>query len=434
MNFVSTRSPKESISFSEAIFRGLAPDGGLYQFETNPYFPDFFASLNPDLSFNDLSTDLCYELLNSEYDKKTITSIINDAFDFAPTLHRLDDSTTVLELFHGPSCAFKDYGASFLASVMTRLLHARNEKTIIVTATSGDTGSAVAQAFHNREGIDVVILYPSNRVSPLQEKQLTTLGGNVIAVEVFGSFDDCQRMAKSAFNNPRLAKLPLSSANSINIGRLIPQAFYYVWAWTKMREKGDFAFIVPSGNFGNITAGLYASSWGMSESHFIAATNINDVVPLYLKTGVFTPRPSVSTLSNAMDVGNPSNFARLECLYKHNVAVFRNHVSAWSANDESTKNAINEVYSKFDYLCCPHTAVGWHVAKIHQKKHPGLHAIILATAHPGKFVGIIEAVTGKTPQLPENLSVLLGKDKVSIPLGNTDKDLEIFLLDKFGTS
>ncbi|RLW68276.1 MAG: threonine synthase, partial [spirochete symbiont of Stewartia floridana] len=176
MNFVSTRSPVESISFSEAIFRGLAPDGGLYQFETNPYFPNFFASLHQDISFNALSTALSYELLNSEYDKKTIAGIVNDAFDFAPTLHRLDDSTTVLELFHGPSCAFKDYGASFLASVMTRLLRARNEKIIIVTATSGDTGSAVAQAFHDREGIDVVILYPSSRVSPLQEKQLTTLG------------------------------------------------------------------------------------------------------------------------------------------------------------------------------------------------------------------------------------------------------------------
>ncbi len=434
MNFVSTRSPVESISFSEAIFRGLAPDGGLYQFETNPYFPNFFASLHQDISFNALSTALSYELLNSEYDKKTIAGIVNDAFDFAPTLHRLDDSTTVLELFHGPSCAFKDYGASFLASVMTRLLRARNEKIIIVTATSGDTGSAVAQAFHDREGIDVVILYPSSRVSPLQEKQLTTLGGNVVAVEVSGSFDDCQRMAKSAFNNPRLAKLPLSSANSINIGRLIPQAFYYVWAWTRMRRKGDFAFIVPSGNFGNITAGLYASSWGMPVSRFIAATNINDVVPQYLKTGVFTPRPSVSTLSNAMDVGNPSNFDRLDCFYKHNIDVFRKHVAAWSANDEDTKKAIEEMYSKFNYLCCPHTATGWHVAKIHQQNHPGLHTVILATAHPGKFIGIVEAATGKTPQLPESLSVLLAKDKISIPLGNTDKDLEFFLLDRFGAS
>ena len=240
---------------------------------------------------NALSASLTQRLLEPEISKESAESIIADAFSFEPALRQIDEDTTVLELFHGPSCAFKDFGASFLAAAMNRLLAGRDERAIIVTATSGDTGSAVAQAFHGKKNIDVVILYPSGRVSPLQEKQLTTLGDNVAALEVMGSFDDCQHMAKAAFTNPCLSALPLSSANSINIGRLIPQSFYYVWAWAQLKDNGVFTFVVPSGNFGNITAGLYARAWGMPGARFAAATNANRVIPEYLQTELTAPVP-----------------------------------------------------------------------------------------------------------------------------------------------
>lgn len=431
MKFVSTRDSNGAISLTEAIFRGLAPDGGLYQFERIPDFSAFFASLDDDIPFKDLSAALTLRLFEPEFDADAVQSIIDDAFDFSPFLRHLDDQVTLLELFHGPSCAFKDFGASFLASLMNRLLHGRDSRAIIITATSGDTGSAVAQAFHGKDYIDVVILYPSGRVSPLQEKQLTTLGDNVIALEVDGNFDDCQRMAKAAFTNPSLAGLPLSSANSINLGRLIPQAFYYVWAWTRMRQKGDFAFIVPSGNFGNITAGLYAKAWGMPVSRFAAASNANDVIPDYLQTGIYSPRPSIATLSNAMDVGAPSNYERLDRLYERNVDIFRKHVEAWSVDDAATKDVIRRVYKNYRYLCCPHTAVGWRVAELYREKYPETHTVVLSTAHPGKFVETIKEVTGEEPQLPPALSALTNREKVSISVGNTDKDLERFLLNRF---
>lgn len=433
MRFNSTRNPDHTVSFTETLFQGLAPDGGLYQFERTPNLSSFFTSLDETISFNDLSVALLLNLLESEFDEDTIRKIINSAFDFQPCLKQVSKNITVLELFHGPSSAFKDFGASFLASAMNHLLKNRNKKAIILTATSGDTGSAVAQAFHGKENIDVVILYPSKRVSPLQEKQLTTLGENVLALEVEGNFDDCQRMVKSAFTNPTLSRLPLSSANSINLGRLLPQSFYYVWAWTRLREKGNFAFIVPSGNFGNITAGLYAASWGMPVKHFVAATNINDVIPEYLNTGIYTPRKSVATLSNAMDVGAPSNYERLESLYRKNLAIFRKHVEAWSVDDLTTKKIIKHVYDNYSYLCCPHTAVGWRVAELFQEKHPDTAAVLLSTAHPGKFVEVVEDAVGEKPSLPESLAILAERKKVSIKIGNKDKDLVLFLLEHFSS-
>ena len=307
-----------------------------------------------------------------------------------------------------------------------------NERAIIVTATSGDTGSAVAQAFHGKSHIDVVILYPSGRVSPLQEKQLTTLGENITALEVNGSFDDCQRMAKAAFTDSELSRLPLSSANSINLGRLIPQSFYYVWAWTRMRSLGDFAFVVPSGNFGNITAGLYAAAWGMPVNRYLAVTNANDVVPEYLKTGEYRARPSVATRSNAMDVGAPSNFERLDDLYSRSVAIFRNHVEALAISDEVTMETISRVYSDHGYLCCPHTAVGWKGAELYREVHPDTETLVLSTAHPGKFVEVVKEATGEQPDLPPALQKLLNRKKESVLLKNTDTALKTWLQDRFG--
>ena len=434
MNFISTRNPAEKASFTEALFRGLAPDGGLYMPERMPDLSGYFASLDDAVPFNRLAAGLTHALLEPEIDAAAAGDIVDGAFDFEPVLRRVTDGIRVLELFHGPSCAFKDFGASFLAAAMNRLLAGRNERAVIVTATSGDTGSAVAQAFHGKDRIDVVILYPSGRVSPLQEKQLTTLGGNVTALEVNGSFDDCQRMAKAAFTDPDLADLPLSSANSINLGRLIPQSFYYVWAWTRMRAEGNFAFVVPSGNFGNITAGLYAAAWGMPVNRFVAATNANDVVPEYLRTGRYEPRPSISTLSNAMDVGAPSNYERLDRLYERNVEVFRRHVEAWAVDDETTRGIIARVFAETGYLCCPHTAVGWRVSELYREKNPEIPVVLLSTAHPGKFVEVVEEVTGESPHLPPALASLLDRKKESIRIGSGDEDLARWLAGRFRAS
>lgn len=443
MKFVSTRNHSDSVCFTEAMFRGLAPDGGLYRPDSIPDLSGFFASLSDEVPFNDLAAGLTSALLGPEISRETAENIIRDAFDFSPEIRNVSDNMYVLELFHGPSCAFKDFGASFLASSMNHLLsessvkisgRSKDSRAIIVTATSGDTGSAVARAFHGKNRIDVVILYPSGRVSPLQEKQLTTLGGNVTALEVDGNFDDCQRMAKAAFTDPALEKLPLSSANSINLGRLIPQSFYYIWAWTRMRSrapKGEFAFIVPSGNFGNITAGLYARSWGLPVKHFVAVTNANDVVPEYLKTGLYKPRHSQATCSNAMDVGDPSNFERLDDLYENSVDIFRNHIDAYAVDDKTTLSTISRVDKEHAYLCCPHTAVGWRGAELYREKNPDIPAVILSTAHPAKFVEIVEEATGRPPELPEALQELANREKQAFQVGNTDADLRNWLLKRF---
>ncbi len=443
MKFVSTRNHSDSVSFTEAMFRGLAPDGGLYRPDSTPDLSAFFASLSDDVPFNELASGLTAALLGPEISRETSENIIRDAFDFTPELREVSGGMYVLELFHGPSCAFKDFGASFLASSMNHLLAEKpvsvdsidkSDRAIIITATSGDTGSAVARAFHGKDRIDVVILYPSGRVSPLQEKQLTTLGGNVTALEVDGSFDDCQRMAKAAFTDPVLSNLPLSSANSINLGRLIPQSFYYVWAWTRMRSiaaDGNFAFIVPSGNFGNITAGLYAKTWGLPVNHYVAVTNANDVVPEYLKTGLYKPRPSQATCSNAMDVGDPSNFERLDDLYENSVDIFRNHIEAFTVDDKTTLNTISRVKKDYDYLCCPHTAVGWRGAELYREKNPDIPAVILSTAHPGKFVEVVEEATGRPPELPFALKELADREKKAYPVGNKDTDLREWLLSRF---
>ena len=431
MIFASTRNPQEQATFSQAVLKGLAPDGGLYAPLTFPHLQDFFQGLSPEVSIQDVASGLISALLGDEFSPEEAQSIAQEAFPFSPVLVEAAPGIRVLELFHGPSCAFKDFGASFLATVMNRLLAKEGRRAIIVTATSGDTGSAVAQAFYGKECIDVVILYPSGRVSPLQEKQLTTLGGNVTALEVKGNFDDCQRMAKAAFTNPELTSLPLSSANSISLGRLVPQSFYYIWADARLRDFRPYSFVVPSGNFGNLTAGLYAASWGMNTPGFVAATNANDVVPEFLSKGIYSPRPSVATYSNAMDVGAPSNFERLQALFHHDVDQFRNALSAYTVCDETTAQTMDRVFQNHGYLCCPHTAVGWKAAELFREKHPDQETVVLSTAHPGKFVEVVEQITGTSPSLPEELSCLLQREKISVKVGNTDADLAQWLLEQF---
>ena len=375
--------------------------------------------------------------MSEELNEEAAERICNRAFDFLPKLVKLDDNISVLELFHGPSCAFKDFGASFLASSMEEFLKTDSRKATILTATSGDTGSAVARAFYEKENIDVVILYPSGRVSPLQEKQLTTLGKNIRALEVKGSFDDCQRMVKEAFLDRELSeKLNLTSANSISLGRLIPQSFYYIWAWARSAGsagspgRDNLRFCVPSGNFGNLTAGIMAHGWGMKNKGFIAATNINDVVPEYLKSGAFNPRASKLTLSNAMDVGNPSNFERMLEIFEESHEKMSDLIAEEVITDSETKETIKMLLNERNYECDPHTAVGYLASKRWLEKNPAsadTGIISLSTAHPGKFTEVFEEATGRKPALPQRLEKVLELEKVSTIVGNTLDEMKAVL-------
>lgn len=430
MQFISTRDITDRVDFSTALFRGLAPDGGLYVPENQPDLSAIFAKFGRDTSFQDIASSLIFALLGDTFSERQSGEIAEKAFNFSPEIVTLKDDISILELFHGRSCAFKDFGASFLAQAMDTLLEKRDSKAVILTATSGDTGSAVAQAFKGKENIDVVILYPSGRVSPLQEKQLTTLGGNIRALEVKGSFDDCQKMVKECFVDREITgKINLSSANSINLGRLIPQSFYYVWAYSQIKAKApDTVFIVPSGNFGNLTAGLYAQTWGLTINRFVAATNANDVIPQFLLKGIYEPMSSLHTLSNAMDVGAPSNYERMEHLFSGNVDLFRNRISAYSVTDDETRKAIREVYEKDNYIICPHTAVGYRAAEMFRKESGNKSVMVLSTAHPGKFTEVIEDVLHRKPLLPEELRKLETREKQSLLINNNSAALKDFLL------
>lgn len=418
MKVASTRSPYEVVTFREALFQGLAADGGLYiPIETFDQ-RELYQSLPPGGNFADFAAQVLTPLLGDEIPAADIPAICRDAFFFAPALKRLEEDLYVLELFHGPSSAFKDFGASFLATTMSWFLQNENRRSLILTATSGDTGSAVAQAFFQKANIDVVILYPSGRVSPLQEKQLTTLGHNIHAVEVRGSFDDCQRLVKEAFLDRSLAHLGLTSANSINLGRLLPQSLYYIWAFVQLRDSltDDWIVTVPSGNFGNLTAGVYAWKWGLPVHRFLAATNTNDVVPEYLRTYRFTPRPSIPTYSNAMDVGNPSNFERLEVLFQKSPELMGTLITGRSVTDPQTLQTMRQTWETYHYDVCPHTAVGLRACLDYRAEAAGDGAchVVLATAHPAKFVETVRKATGREPELPENLARCLALPKRSV--------------------
>ncbi len=434
MKFVSRLHPREPVNFRAALFSGLAPDGGLYFPADHPDLTDLIAAFDESVTFNDLAAAVSAALLAPEIDTAAAQRVAARAFSFAPRLVRLDDRMLLLELFHGPTCAFKDFGAHFLAAAMEELL--AGERCQILVATSGDTGSAVAHAFHNRANIDVILLYPSGRVSALQEQQLTTLGGNVHALEVKGSFDDCQRLVKASCRDRHLrTALRLTSANSINIGRLLPQSFYYLYAAaqrSRLRQNMPW-FCVPSGNFGNLTAGLYAWHWGMPAAGFIAATNINDVIPDYLRSGVYSPRPSLRTLSNAMDVGHPGNFERMEQLFAGDWRAMRAVVKNGVVTDERTLWSIHQVHRRFGQLVDPHTAVGCAVAQdfIGEKTGGEAQVVVLATAHPGKFAETVQRATGQAPELPERLAACLSLPKQAVTIAAELSDLSGFLLERF---
>lgn len=430
IKYYSTAGKSDNVSFKDAVLSGLAPDRGLYM-------PEEFKKYTDGVFTQDGFSNMCFEiaktLIDNELPDNTVREIVDDAFNFPVPVKNIHDNIYVLELYHGPTAAFKDFGARFMARTMSHLIKQDNKKITILVATSGDTGSAVARGFYKVPNIDVVILYPQGKVSNLQEKQLTTLGENITALEVKGTFDDCQHMVKEAFMDQELnTGINLSSANSINIARLLPQSFYYTWAYRQVVKdsKKPVIFCTPSGNFGNLTAGLIAKIMGLPVEFFIAATNVNDVVPEYLQTGDYRPRPSILTYSNAMDVGNPSNFDRMLDIYKNKQAMEKD-VKGYKATDEETVAIIKEVYEKYDYILDPHGAVGYKAITDFYKDHDEYRdtpVILLETAHPAKFGETIKKSLNIDVEIPEVLKEAMEKEKHSIEIDNTYQSLKDYLL------
>ena len=422
MKLYSTKNTNAFVDLQEAVFKGLPDDNGLFMPENIAKLSASFFENIKDYSFQDIAFEVCKNLFQGYVPENELREIIEKSIDFPAPVVKLDENTYVLELFHGPSLAFKDFGARFMAQLMSYFNRGNDEELVILVATSGDTGGAVAFGFHNTPGIKVVILYPSGKVSMLQEKQLTTLGGNISALEIDGTFDDCQALVKKAFLDKELTnKIRLSSANSINIARLIPQSFYYMEAYKQIENPDKVVFCIPSGNFGNLTAGLFAKQMGLPVHHFIAATNANDIVPQYLNTGNYDPKPSVRTLSNAMDVGNPSNFARMLDIYCSTWNNIKEDISGYGFDDTTTKEAMKEVDTKYNYIIEPHGAVGYLALKEWQKDNPNTQGIILETAHASKFIDDVEEILGKEIAIPERLAILAERKKEST-LMNTEFD------------
>jgi threonine synthase len=426
MKFYSTRNKEHKVTIDVAIASGIAPDGGLYMPE---YIPETYSKLNADEnSFDAIAFNLIHLYLESFFSESEIHDIIKSSFNFDVPLVSLNENLTIAELFHGPTLAFKDFGGQFMANTLSAILSKKNKKATILVATSGDTGSAVANGFFEKGNIDVLILYPKGKVSKLQELQLTTFGKNIKAISVDGTFDDCQLLVKTAFIDSDLTqKINLSSANSINIGRLIPQMTYYGYVSHIFMQQYNTKpnIIVSSGNFGNLTAGLIAQKMGYPIKHFAAATNANDVVPEYFETGKYSPRASVQTLSNAMDVGAPSNMERIEDLYHHDLLQIKAAFNAHAVTDEQTKATMQAIFSKYNYVADPHTAVGIYCA---EKFYSSEKNIVMSTAHPAKFKEDVEEILGINIELPYQLSQLLGKDSENIAIGKDYQEFKSFLL------
>lgn len=422
MDFISTRGLSKPLCASQAILKGLADDGGLY-------VPSEFPSMvNIDMRNISSYAEFAFEVLapffkDDKYiNNEDLAAICLDAFNFPVPLYQNNDLQSTLELFHGPTAAFKDFGARFLASTMEKLIEKENRKLTILVATSGDTGGAVAAAFHGKKGIDVKVLYPKGRVSSRQQKQLTVWGDNISAYEVDGTFDDCQKMVKDAFMDKELSeKWGLSSANSINLGRLLPQSVYYVYAsylYRSLYSKNP-TFIIPSGNVGNSCGAYWAFSMGAPIASVVLAVNANTTIPDYLASGDYKPRQSIATLANAMDVGAPSNMERLFDLYG-DIDLFRKMVKSWSVDDETIKRTIKETYEKENYIICPHTACAQRVRLDHFADSP---TIVVSTAHPSKFETIVEPLINKSVDIPENLNKLLNKESNFISVGTDYREI-----------
>jgi len=413
----------------------MPSDKGLYMPEIIPKFPeDFFKSLS-SLNFQEISFEAAKKFFADDIPYGVLENIIHEAINFNAPLVKLTDKIKILELFHGPTLAFKDFGARFMSRLMSYLIKDYDKNLNIIVATSGDTGSAVANGFYNVPGINVVILYPLGKISEIQEKQITTLGGNITVLEVDGNFDDCQRLAKQSLADEDLSeKMLLTSANSINISRLIPQSFYYFYAYAQLKNAYGKKIIisVPSGNFGNLVGGLIAKKMGLPVHKFIVATNMNNVVPEYLGTCIYTPRASVQTISNAMDVGDPSNFARMLDMYDNSCRKMREDLCGNSYDDDQTRAAIKSVYERYGYILDPHGAVGYLGLFNMMNEHTEIDiGIFLETAHPAKFIGVVEAEINIKVTVPDRLAECFTRRKISESMSNKYKDLKEFLFSKY---
>jgi threonine synthase len=419
MNYYSTNNKTHRVTLKEAVLKGLAPDNGLYMPETIPVLSKSFFDELHTKSFREIAFDVAYAFLKDDVPSIELKKIIEHTVSFDAPLVEIEENVFALELFHGPTLAFKDFGARFMSQLLGYFAKEEKREIVILVATSGDTGSAVANGFLGVSGTKVIVLYPSGKVSDIQEKQFTTLGQNITALEVDGTFDDCQRLVKEAFLDEDInKKFFLTSANSINIARLIPQSFYYFYAWSRLKDRSNVVFSIPSGNFGNLTAGLIAKRMGLPIKHFVAATNANDIVPAYLQNGIFKPRPSTTTISNAMDVGNPSNFARMMDLYNNDLTKIKTDITGYTFSDEETKQAMEGVYKNSNYTLDPHGAVGYLGLKKYQSKNTKATGVFLETAHPAKFLEVVEDVLQQKVNVPEKLQIFLRKEKNALPIGN----------------
>jgi len=424
MNFYSLNKKAPDVSFKDAVIKGIAPDKGLY-------FPDRITPLSnrffdkiETLSNQEIAFEAIHQFVSDEIPDVNLKEILKEVLDFDFPIVELEENVATLELFHGPTMAFKDVGARFMAQCLGYFSgnSSTNEVTVLV-ATSGDTGGAVANGFLGVDGVKVVILYPSGKVSDIQERQLTTLGQNITALQVDGTFDDCQKMVKTAFLDEDLLKnMQLTSANSINVARWLPQLFYFLFAYKQLKSKGkELVFSVPSGNFGNICAGLVAQRLGMPVKHFIAATNVNDTVPQFMQTGKYHPKPSTATISNAMDVGDPSNFIRIRHLFQDDFEALNENLSSFSYTDKETKKAMKVIFAMSGYIADPHGAVGYLGLKEYQKTHADTYGVFLETAHPVKFLDVVEGTIDHTLELPAQIKTVMGKEKSSIKIDTYEK-------------
>lgn len=427
--FYSTKSPGKFVDVKEAVLRSLPADNGLYMPEKIERLGEEFWENWRVMPLAEIGVHVAGAVFRDSVPADELEKIVHEAANFPAPLVTIKEREHVLELFHGPTLAFKDFGARFMARLMGWLTRDDDGLLTVLVATSGDTGGAVASAFHGVPGTRVIILYPKGKVSGLQEKQLTTLGGNITALEIDGTFDDCQRLVKSAFLDREMSEdLNLTSANSINISRLAPQSFYYFEAAKNLPFGAKPTFVVPSGNFGNLTAGLLAEKLGLEVEHFVAATNRNDVVPEYLREGEYRPRPSVATISNAMDVGAPSNFARMEEIFGHEWEAMKSRIAGFAYGDKVTRETIRRIKDETGYALEPHGAVGWLAAEAWRESHPEAHTVVLETAHPSKFLDVMEEELGEEEiPVPERLACLADREKVAIQMGTEEEPFHEWL-------
>lgn len=433
MHYYSTSNRELKFGLKEAVIKGLAPDGGLFMPASIPVITREILESFREMDLTGIAVTLSRVLFGEDIPESELERIASEAINFDTPLVEVEEGIYALELFHGPTLAFKDVGARFLARLLGYFTKEMDEDIHILVATSGDTGSAVANGFLGVKGIRVHVLYPSGGVTPLQEKQFTTLGENITALEVDGSFDDCQRLVKEAFMDKELSgQMILSSANSINLARFLPQAFYYFRAWAQLEPGTKAFFSVPSGNYGNMTAGLVAREMGLPVHTFLSANNINDVVASYLLTGRYQPRPSTPTIANAMDVGDPSNFDRILDLFNHQYEWITEHMHGYSYSDTEIRGIIGRVNRESGYLCDPHGATGYQAAKSYREEHPELTAVFLETAHPAKFNESVEEVIGKPLELPERLAAFANREKEAVQIKSDYKAFRQYLLTKRG--